>query len=75
MTSCDKMMTSRGVVMTSRGVISKLEFEADIKGYYSLNSLAMLTAMSLKANELPDIRLKRTPFRDRRGSLQTSISH
>jgi len=50
------MMTSRGVVMTSRGVISKLEFEADIKGYYSLNSLAMLTAMSLKANELPEMK-------------------
>ena len=42
--------------MTSRGVISKLEFEADIKGYYSLNSLAMLTAMSLKANELPEMK-------------------
>lgn len=42
---------------------------------YSLSSLAILEAMFLKAMEVPDMRLKRTPLRDRRGSLQTSISH
>lgn len=42
---------------------------------HSFNSLATLEAMFLKAMDDPDIRLNRTPLRERRGSLQTSISH
>ena len=41
----------------------------------SLNSLAILDAMFLKPMEVPDILLKRTPFKDSLGSLHTSISH
>lgn len=42
---------------------------------HSLSSLATLEAMFLKAMDVPEMRLKRTPLRERRGSLQTSISH
>jgi hypothetical protein len=41
----------------------------------SSNSFAIFEAIFLKLMELPEIRLNRTPFRDKRGSLQTSISH
>ena len=41
----------------------------------SFNSFAIFDAMFLKPIDVPEIRLKRTPFSDRRGSLQTSISH
>ena len=37
--------------------------------------LATLEAMFLKAMEVPAMRLKRTPLRERRGNLHTSISH
>lgn len=43
--------------------------------FYNFNSLAILEAMFLKAMDVPDIRLKRTPLSERRGNLQTSISH
>lgn len=43
--------------------------------YYSLSSLAILDAISLKPIEVPDILLNRTPFKDNRGNLHTSISH
>ena len=43
--------------------------------HHSFNWFATLEAMFLKLIEVPAIRLKRTPFKDRRGSLQTSISH
>lgn len=42
---------------------------------YSFSSLAIFEAMFLKAMEVPEIRLKRTPLSERRGSLHTSISH
>lgn len=42
---------------------------------HSFNSLATLEAMFLKAMDEPDILLNLTPLRERRGSLQTSISH
>lgn len=42
---------------------------------HSFSSLATFEAMFLKAMEVPEIRLKRTPLRERRGSLHTSISH
>jgi len=48
--------------------LKKLEF-------YNFSSLATLEAMFLNPIEVPEIRLKRTPFRESRGSLQTSISH
>lgn len=41
----------------------------------SFNSLAIFEAIFLKPIDVPDIRLKRTPFNDKRGSLHTSISH
>lgn len=44
-------------------------------GRHSLSSLAILQAMFLKAMDVPDILLKRTPLSDRRGNLHTSISH
>ena len=43
--------------------------------HHSFNSLATLEAMFLKLIDVPAMRLKRTPFRDNRGSLHTSISH
>lgn len=43
--------------------------------FYSFSSLAILDAMFLKAMDVPEIRLKRTPLSERRGSLHTSISH
>lgn len=42
---------------------------------HSLSSLAILQAIFLKAMDVPDILLKRTPLSERRGSLHTSISH
>ncbi len=42
-----------------------------VRDHQSLSSLAILEAMFLKPMEVPEMRLKRTPFRDRRGSLQT----
>lgn len=50
-------------------------FQLHYVSCYSFNSLAILEAMFLKAMDVPDIRLKRTPFRDSLGSLHTSISH
>jgi hypothetical protein len=48
-------MTSRDGVMTSHGPIEEIVSKADtVSAYYSLNSLAMLTAMSLNAKELPE---------------------
>lgn len=44
-------------------------------GRHSLSSLAILQAMFLKAMDVPDILLKRTPLSDKRGNLHTSISH
>lgn len=41
----------------------------------SFKSLAIFEAMFLNPIEVPDMRLKRTPFRDSRGNLHTSISH
>ena len=43
--------------------------------HHSFNSLATLEAIFLKLIDVPAMRLKRTPFRDNRGSLHTSISH
>lgn len=43
--------------------------------FYNFNSLATVEAIFLKLIEVPAMRLKRTPLRERRGSLQTSISH
>jgi hypothetical protein len=42
---------------------------------HNLSSLAILLAIFLKPIDVPDIRLNRTPFNDRRGNLHTSISH
>lgn len=44
-------------------------------GSHSFSSLAIFDAMFLKPIEVPEMRLKRTPLRDNRGSLHTSISH
>lgn len=44
-------------------------------GDQRFSSCAILEAMFLKPMEVPEIRLKRTPFRLSRGSLQISISH
>lgn len=44
-------------------------------GSHSFSSLAILEAIFLKPMDVPEMRLKRTPFSDRRGSLHTSISH
>lgn len=44
-------------------------------GSHSLSSFAIFDAMFLKPIDVPDIRLNRTPFKDSRGSLHTSISH
>ena len=41
---------------------------------HNLSSFAILLAMFLKPIDVPDIRLNRTPFNDRRGNLHTSIS-
>lgn len=49
--------------------------DGDSDGCHSLSSLAILQAIFLKAMDVPDILLKRTPLSERRGSLQTSISH
>jgi hypothetical protein len=38
-------------------------------------TLAILLAIFLNPIDVPDIRLNRTPFNDRRGNLHTSISH
>ena len=56
MTSRDRVMTSRDGVMMSRGLMNEIIIlEADAMWvYYSLNSLAMFTAMSLNAKELPE---------------------
>lgn len=43
--------------------------------YQSLSSFAIFEAMFLNPMEVPEIRLKRTPFNESLGSLQTSISH
>ena len=48
---------------------------APVVGSHSLSSFAILLAMFLKPIDVPEIRLNRTPFRESRGSLQTSISH
>ena len=40
----------------------------------SCSSFAILEAMFLKAIDDPEMRLKRTPLSDKRGSLHTSIS-
>lgn len=48
---------------------------APLPGSHSLSSFAILDAMFLKPILVPDIRLKRTPLSERRGSLHTSISH
>lgn len=45
------------------------------QSHYSLSSLATLEAMFLKPMEVPEMRLKRTPLSESRGSLHTSISH
>jgi len=42
---------------------------------HNLSSLAILLAIFLKPMDVPDIRLNRTPFNDKRGNLHTSISH
>jgi hypothetical protein len=42
---------------------------------HNLSSLAILLAIFLNPIDVPDIRLNRTPFNDRRGNLHTSISH
>lgn len=44
-------------------------------GSHSFNSFAIFDAMFLNPIDVPEIRLKRTPFNESRGSLQTSISH
>lgn len=41
----------------------------------SFKSLAIFEAIFLNPIDVPDIRLKRTPFSDNLGSLHTSISH
>lgn len=46
-----------------------------ITGSHSFSSLAILDAIFLKPIDVPEMRLNRTPFRDSRGSLHTSISH
>ena len=43
--------------------------------HYSFNSSATLEAICLNSIVFPEILLKRTPLTERRGSLQTSISH
>jgi hypothetical protein len=45
------------------------------KRNHNLSSLAILLAIFLNPIDVPDIRLNRTPFNDRRGNLHTSISH
>lgn len=42
---------------------------------HSRRSYAILDAMFLKPILVPEMRLNRTPFRERRGNLHTSISH
>lgn len=42
---------------------------------HSFSSFAILLAIFLKPMLVPEILLNRTPFRDSRGSLHTSISH
>lgn len=42
---------------------------------HNFSSLAILLAMFLKPIDVPDMRLNRTPFKDKRGNLHTSISH
>lgn len=46
-----------------------------VVGSHSFSSFAILLAIFLKPIDVPEMRLKRTPFKERRGSLQTSISH
>ena len=53
------------------GVFLWLPFELS----HSRRSYAIFEAMFLKPMLVPEMRLNRTPFRDRRGSLHTSISH
>lgn len=48
---------------------------SSLSWHQSFNSLAIFEAMFLKPMDVPEILLKRTPFRERRGSLHTSISH
>lgn len=48
---------------------------APVADSHSLSSFAILLAIFLKPIDVPEIRLNRTPFRESRGSLHTSISH
>jgi hypothetical protein len=44
-------------------------------GSHSFSSLAILEAIFLNPIDVPEMRLKRTPFRERRGSLHTYKFH
>ena len=44
---------------------------SETAGSHSFSSLAILEAIFLNPIDVPEMRLKRTPFRERRGSLHT----
>ena len=44
---------------------------SEATGSHSFSSLAILEAIFLNPIDVPEMRLKRTPFRERRGSLHT----
>jgi len=55
--------------------LARLAAKAPVADSHSLSSFAILLAIFLKPIDVPEIRLNRTPFRESRGNLQTSISH
>lgn len=70
MTTATWWLRSRG-----RYGLARLAARAPVAASHSLSSFAILLAIFLKPIDVPEIRLNRTPFRESRGSLQTSISH
>lgn len=70
MTTATWWLRSRG-----RYGLARLAARAPVADSHSLSSFAILLAIFLKPIDVPEIRLNRTPFRESRGSLQTSISH
>lgn len=70
MTTATWWLRSRG-----RYGLARLAARAPVADSHSLSSFAILLAIFLKPIDVPDIRLNRTPFKESRGSLQTSISH
>jgi len=73
----EKMFSVCFVVSVTKQIFTKKKEERyeNCSCNHNLSSLAILLAIFLKPIDVPDIRLNRTPFNDKRGNLHTSISH